>query len=418
MAVGGSADKASLAASPIFLLPDGAHHIVAKLGGAAGEHAGLSLHMASNGHRICFAKVDGQALRGKPLATGHCDGLSLHGGQGVYLLLRTSEKGEHAKLLVDDIHFLDGDGKDVKSALVIPGVKHKFPKLEGSSSHSSASDWIVPPAHCCDGERPTIATYAGKDKMPYIDGAVMLGLSLQWHVPEFPRLCLVISTMAKTNKDLLSAAGWTLVEVEEWHPSKDHFANDYWWMVYNKIDVFRVKVNKMLWMDSDMYVWDDSLREVLEKTQLPDGNIGMVQDCTAKNFNSGLMLFKPDLEVYKRLRRGMITHHGWDGLDQPLINKEYTGKIVKLDPKFNTHGIAKTCEGVVVAHYTGRNKPTLANVGNLRKVSMGFKHVPYSLRCPHLYEEYFCAMKNARNYLSRELQDALREVGKGQTCQA
>jgi len=406
-----SNSREASAASPVFMLPDGAHQLVFSRGGSAHDETGLSLHMATNAHQICRD----EALQSGTPAEHRCVGLSLHTGQGVYILLRSTG----SSFTADDIRLLDQQGEDIKGALVIPGVTPKLPHPPaGPEQHAQALGWIDPPAHCCEGERPSIITYAGKDKMAYIDGAVMLGLSLQWHVPEFARLCLVIKSMSLKNRHLLEGAGWLLVDIEEWHPDpvRDHFAHDYWWDSYNKIDVFRVKVSKVLWLDADMYIWNDSLRQVLEGTELPKDSIAMVEDCTAKNFNSGLMLFEPNLATFRHLRSGMSLHTGWSGLDQPLINKEYKGRITKLDAKFNAHGSAKTCKGIVAAHYTGRNKPTLANVENLRRVSKGYTGVPYSLRCPKLYEEYFCAMKNARNYLSDELQAALQQAGNGHSC--
>jgi len=415
LSVGGDAEKASQVASPVFMLPDGAEQIVFKAGGTTRTPSGLYLHLAESGHTICGATGDGKALRGSSLTELTCDGLSLHAGQGVFIELRSATEGADLRFLVDEIRIVDAASEDIEAALVIPDAKPKLESL-GAPKQAAALGWLAPPPNCCEGERPSIVTYAGKDKLSYIDGAVMLGLSLQWHVPEFPRLCLVVKTMKRERKDLLTAAGWNLVDIDEWHPAKEPFGNGYWWYVYNKIDIFRVKVAKILWMDADMYVWDDSLREVLEATALDKGHIAMVKDCAAKNFNSGLMFFEPDLTVFKHLRSAMISNKGWDGLDQPLINKEYSGRIKELPGKFNTHGKTKSCKGVVAAHYTGKNKPTWADVHNLKLVSKGYQGVAFSLRCPKLYQEYFCAMKNARNYLSEELQHALQEAGNGQTC--
>lgn len=288
--------------------------------------------------------------------------------------------------------------------------------LQTSPENDTDLGWITPPAGCCEGERPSIITYTGEDKEEYIDGGVMLGLSLQWHVPEFPRLCLVVETMSETNKNLLQSAGWTLIEVKDWHPLDAHFANDYWWDVYGKANVFRINVSRALWMDADMYVWDDALREVLEATTLAPGHIAMVKDCMSGNYNTGLMFFEPSLAVFRHIRSGMAENAGWDGLDQPLINKEYSGRIVELDAKFNTHGTIKPCKGVVAAHYTGKKKPTLADAANLKLVSTGYQSEPFALECPELYKQYFCALLNAKSYLSDELQAALEECGIQAVC--
>jgi len=280
-------------------------------------------------------------------------------------------------------------------------------------------EWIKPPKGCCDGERPSIITSAGKGKQEYIDGAVMLGLSLQWHVPEFPRLCLVADSMSADNKQLLKAAGWTLLDIEE--PQEDVLA---------KMNVFRVHVSQALWMDADMYVWDDPLREVLEDTDLKQGQIAMVKDAGGSGSNTGLMLLQPSLKKYAHLFSGakdasdsdsldqIDTVGGSNSLDQLLINKAFDGNVVRLETRFNTHGSIKPCADVVAAHYTGKKKPTLADAKNLQMVSKGYQtEDSVYLKCPILYKQYFCALKNAVNYLSKELQDALKKAGSEASCQ-
>jgi len=241
----------------------------------------------------------------------------------------------------------------------------------------------------------------------------MLGLSLQWHVPEFPRLCLVAESMSADNKQLLKAAGWTVLEMKE-SPAADKRTQD----ALAKMDVFRVNVPQALWMDADMYVWDDPLREVLEDTHLPSGHVAMVKDASGSGANTGLMLLRPSLQRYADLKAGLKDTTGSDSLDQLVINKEFNGKVVGLDARFNTHGSIKPCADVVAAHYTGTKKPTLADAKNLEMVSKGYQiEDPHYLKCPILYKQYFCALKNAINYLSKELQDALKKAGSEASCQ-
>jgi len=246
----------------------------------------------------------------------------------------------------------------------------------------------------------------------------MLGLSLQWHVPEFPRLCLVADSMSADNKQLLKAAGWTIL------PTKEQKVD-----VLAKLDVFRVNVSQALWMDADMYVWDDPLREVLEDTDLKQGHIAMVKDAGGASSNTGLMLLRPNLQKYANLGSGTKddsvsdkedkdTISNADSMDQILINKEFNGQVVGLDTRFNTHGSIKPCADVVAAHYTGIKKPTLADAKNLEMVSKGYQTEDSEyLKCPILYKQYFCALKNAINYLSKELQDALKKAGSEASCQ-
>mmetsp|Transcript_110436 Transcript_110436/g.219528 ORF Transcript_110436/g.219528 Transcript_110436/m.219528 type:complete len:464 (+) Transcript_110436:142-1533(+) len=280
--------------------------------------------------------------------------------------------------------------------------------------------WIQPPKGCCDGERPSIITSAGKNRQADIDGAVMLGLSLQWHVPEFPRLCLVDDNMSADSKELLKAAGWTVVELKEsqayGESAKQHQVDS-----LAKMNVFRVKVKKALWMDADMYVWDDPFRKVLEDTDLKQGHIAMVKNADGKASDTGLMLLRPSLQKYANLRESVMLPWPQKYLnivDKSVINSEFKGKVVDLETRFNIHGSIKPCADVVAAQYTGTNKPTLADAKNLQMVSKGYQtDDPHYLKCPKLYKEYFCVLKNAINYLSKELQHAVNKAGSQASCQ-
>jgi len=211
------------------------------------------------------------------------------------------------------------------------------------------------------------------------------------------------------------------MEVEPWHPhSNDHYQSNYWWDSYNKINVFRLNISQVLWLDADAYVWSDRLVDLFNLgKQLAPGQIAMVKDCCTGNglvFNSGVMLLQPDVLKFNSLRDDMIANLGQNGLDQPLINMEYTGRVVDLPSKFNAHGSVEpqpeVCDTAVVAHYTGKCKPALANQTNLRQVRGGYGMVRDSGKnvCERLYRKYFCAMKRDALWLSEELQEALRGV--------
>merc|ERR1712190_91856 len=96
----------------------------------------------------------------------------------------------------------------------------------------------------------------------------------------------------------------------------------------------------------------------------------MVRDCCSDNYNSGLMLLRPDLKVYSNLRRRMEQGNGWAALDQPVINEEYGNRIQTLDARFNVHGHGMPCGQAVVAHYTGR-KPAFPETHDLERIRDG-----------------------------------------------
>lgn len=278
--------------------------------------------------------------------------------------------------------------------------------------------WLDLPQGCCLSGHPAAVTYVGGVHQPYIDGASMLGLSLQRHAPHFPRICMILKTMPAKYKSQLAKAGWILVEVEQWHPHlTDHVWGNYWWDSYNKINVFRLNISQVLWMDADTYVWSDGLEDLFNvgKRFLP-GQIAMVRDCNLRSFNSGVMLLQPDRAMFGTIREDMTVNKGWSGLDQPLINMEFVGRVVELPPKFNVHGYIgprpEVCNTAVVAHYTGLHKPAEANQTNLRLVRDGYGKSPdpSKILCERFFRNYFCALKRDALWLSGELQKELKGV--------
>jgi len=449
------------ATSPIFYLPPQAERIDFRRSGGADEGSGFFVHLARNDEVICnvVGGMDTNEFFKQSCAVAG------YAGEAVYIALRDLQSSPWGKVLVDDIRLIGPQGANILAVVMLSTTtttttrtmtdttttstmsttqtgttktcstftSTKTPTVTGTTVTQTKTisttttltqtitrtttttvthrfNWLIPPP-CAEGEQHnSLIVYAGKDKQPYIDGAVMLGLALRQLVPQFCRLCLVVKTMSYANKQLLTDAGWNLLEVDDWHPTKQHFAHNYWWDVYNKINIFRVKTRHlMLYMDADMYVFSHDIKVVLER-QLPPGTIAMVKDEQKNNYNTGLMLFWPDVEMFRKLRHDMIKHTGWGGLDQPLINREYQGRVVQLETRFNAHGSSAVCNNAVVAHYTGHFKPAFADVNNLGRVKLGYHRAPPYLQCPMLYKAYFCKMKAYSVQLSPALQAALSRV--------
>jgi hypothetical protein len=265
-----------------------------------------------------------------------------------------------------------------------------------------------------------IVTYAGKDGLQYIDGAVMLGLSLQQMVPEYPRICMVVSTMAAENKQLLVAAGWAILEVDNWHARQDLNGvattgpNSRFRDVFAKVNVFRINMRRILWMDADMLLYSARLRDVLTG-DLPKGAIAMVKDCCGGEwgaFNSGLMFFEPSFSIFKEVSETMEAAIGFQALDQAAISAVYKGRIKELPPEFNTHKNLSTdnCSHAVVGHFTGPTKGSTASVTELEKIRRGIE-APWGVDCPDLYRDYYCRLKQHASFLSRKMQNTLEQLG-------
>jgi len=394
------------ATSSSFYLPQGAAKIELMRSGGADAGSGLFLVRQRNGQVICAAE-GGDNTNG--LFMNSCEVDAGYDGEVVYISLRDRQRSSWGKVLVDNIRLKHTSGADIAEARWAPCLTTTTP--------IPPWNWIDLPGRMGTDGNPIIVTYAGKDKQPYIDGAVMLGISLNEHAPTFARFCMVDSSMSWANKELLVVVGWKLVELRDWHPTEEHFARGYWWDVYNKINLFRLHATApVLYMDADMYVFGPGLTELLLGTSLEPGQIAMVKDEQKDQYNAGLILLHPDVGIFAKLHNDMSAAKGWAGLDQPLINREFRGRIVELNKTFNAHGSTSSCDTAVVAHFTGRNKPSLAKVSNLQHVKKGYNTGPPYLQCPRLYRKYYCAMRGDWRFLSPTLQLALMEAGDGGSC--
>jgi len=163
----------------------------------------------------------------------------------------------------------------------------------------------------------------------------------------------------------------------------------------------------VLWLDADTLVLSADLQRVLS-TELPFGHIAMVHDCCRPVYNSGLMWLQPNVTTFNAMQRMPM---GKKQGDQDLINDAFAGKIVALEARFNTHGYkSMSCDDVVVAHFTGRRKPTFPDLKHLDSVRTGEKSKQakvFNFQCAGLYKQYFCGLKDNWQHLSRELQLAL-----------
>lgn len=269
-------------------------------------------------------------------------------------------------------------------------------------------------------------TYAGRDKQSYVNGAIMLGISLQRHIPEFPRVCVVVETMPPAYQAKLASAGWTLVLVPDFVPdSNAQFhgeMGEYWRGSYAKINIFRLPLPRALYLDADTYVLDDTVRDLFANVSFDEvpgtrGAIGMVHDASTKNFNSGVILFEPSLKTFVNALEEMTEK--CDGaschLDQEVINRVFRNRIFELDFRFNVHSYGKSrkyCNRTAIIHFTGYPKPAIAHPPFLEMVRTGSIATLKgpTIKCYKLYQSFFCDLVDSTEFLTQALQDALTSM--------
>mmetsp|Transcript_24623 Transcript_24623/g.68889 ORF Transcript_24623/g.68889 Transcript_24623/m.68889 type:complete len:582 (-) Transcript_24623:125-1870(-) len=276
-----------------------------------------------------------------------------------------------------------------------------------------------------------IVTFAGKNNTEYIDGAVMLGMSAQKYLPDYVRVAMIIKGMNQKNRILLRKAGWKLITVPDWESEycgegcdEEFFGR--WHDSFEKINAFRLPFKRVLFMDSDTYIFKDRVRWLVEEMELPSlEHIAMARDGCKDEYNSGVMFFKPNLEVFRSMLLMVTQRRREQILDQTLINDYYRGKIVPIDRKFNcmeTVGVhpgmtkpGEPCADVVVAHFTGHPKPTSPERLELVRRPGAPDQVCKNtdLGACRKWSEYYCDIRRHSHRLSSDLQQQLKNTG---TC--
>ncbi|CAK0881080.1 unnamed protein product [Prorocentrum cordatum] len=277
-----------------------------------------------------------------------------------------------------------------------------------------------------------VVTFAGKKNPEYIDGAVMLGMSVQKYLPEYPMVALIIAGMKSKYRSLLKSAGWSTVMVPNW--DKEYCGKECdleflgrWHDSFEKINAFRLPFARVLFMDSDTYIFGSHVQSLVTMP-LADGHIAMAKDGCKEEYNSGVMLFSPGLAVFKQMLKMVTERKREQVLDQNLVNAAYRGKIVEVAREFNcvdTVGIqpgttGKPCEhhcskNAVIAHFTGHPKPTSPK---RRLLELVRRPGAPALACMNTnfgscgkWSEFYCDIRRYARNLSDELQQELKSTG-------
>jgi len=277
-----------------------------------------------------------------------------------------------------------------------------------------------------------VVTFAGKRNTEYIDGAVMLGMSVQKYLPDYVRAALVIEGMSMKSQGLLKRGGWKLITVPNWDAEYcgegcDQEFLGRWHDSFEKINIFRLPFKRVLFFDSDTYIFRARISYMVNLTLPTVEHIAMAKDGCKEEYNSGVMFFKPDLEVFRTMLNMVATRKREQILDQNLINSYYQGKIFTVDRMYNcvdTVGIQpgqqKPCEhhcskNAVVSHFTGHPKPTTPK---RRLLELVRRPGSPGLACMHTnfgscgkWSEFYCDIRRHHGKLSTELQDQLKNTG-------
>merc|ERR1719413_1089 len=155
----------------------------------------------------------------------------------------------------------------------------------------------------------------------------MLGMSVQKYLPGYPMVALAITAMKRKNKGLLRNAGWSVTMVPNW--DKDYCGEDCdqeflgrWHDSFEKINCFRLPFKRVLFLDSDTYIFSSRIQDLI-KREMPEDQIAMAKDGCKDEFNSGMMVYKPSVDVFVKMLKLVEKRQREKILDQELINSVY-----------------------------------------------------------------------------------------------
>mmetsp|Transcript_96007 Transcript_96007/g.253603 ORF Transcript_96007/g.253603 Transcript_96007/m.253603 type:complete len:881 (+) Transcript_96007:103-2745(+) len=322
-------------------------------------------------------------------------------------------------------------------------------KLLSWWTEGSRSEWLSLYDIQLEKDATAIVTHAGKNNQEYIDHAVMLGVSLKRHMPDYPRIVLGVKGMTDANQAVLKEAGWHVVLVADWRfPDIECSAGnksciDYSFILQQqdsmeRLNIFRLPIGRVLYMDADTYVASGELNSLLngtDKDPVPEGNIGMVPNACNRlkmhgvtaPYSAGVMLFKPNLEKYQSMLvkvAGVMSGNVTGMSDEQIINDVWGKQATALDKKYNcmdpwdlqaADKCQKRCTEVVVSHFFGGPKPAIADerfLSFVRKPSGPFEQCSaMNHGSCNAWQNFYCDLVDNLAMLTRPLQQSIKRLG-------
>ncbi|CAK0866348.1 unnamed protein product [Prorocentrum cordatum] len=277
----------------------------------------------------------------------------------------------------------------------------------------------------------------------------MLGVSLKRHMPDYPRIVLGVKGMTDANQAVLQEAGWHVVLVADWRfpdvlcSAGNTSCIDYSFILQQqdsmeRLNVFRLPIGRVLYMDADTYVASGELNSLLNgtvKDPVPEGNIGMVPNACNRlkvhgvtaPYSAGVMLFKPSLEKYQSMLvkvAEVMVGNATEMNDEQIINDVWEKQATALDKKYNcmdpwdlqkADKCQTRCTEVVVSHFFGGPKPAIADekfLSFVRKPSGPFEQCSaMNHGSCNAWQNFYCDLVDNLAMLTRPLQQSIKRLG-------
>lgn len=160
-----------------------------------------------------------------------------------------------------------------------------------------------------------VTLLSGNDR--YLPGAEALAVSLQRTGTQQPMVALITPDVDPRTVRALQVQGWDPLPVEPIHnpnPATQQLFHRFD-SVYTKLQLWALDFDKVVYLDADTLVIQsiDSLFDRPDFAAAPDFFL-------PDHFNSGVMVIRPDREVFERMVAALPNSSSYDGGDQGFLN--------------------------------------------------------------------------------------------------
>ena len=205
----------------------------------------------------------------------------------------------------------------------------------------------------------------------YLEGVLVLNNNLKKLNSKYDLLCLINETITEESKRILEENNIKYKEFKSVKYKVQH--TSIWNNTFDKFNIFLLEeYEKVVYLDADLLILEnldflfdyDTPAMVIDRPNYTD------------RYNSGVLVIKPDKEVFKILVRMKEQQSLYNKLigDQDILNDYYleTSKINRIPDEYNVlrtitkekdeNGLYKVTKNALinnikVIHYVGKNKP-------------------------------------------------------------
>ncbi|XP_055374007.1 uncharacterized protein LOC129607217 isoform X4 [Condylostylus longicornis] len=253
----------------------------------------------------------------------------------------------------------------------------------------------------------------------YSLGALVLANSLKRVGTAHQLAVLVTPNVSDTMKSKLKDA-FNVVQEVDVLDSKDEanlalLARPELGITFTKLHCWRlVQFEKCVFLDADILVLQNS-DELFEREELSAAPDVSWPDC----FNSGVFVYRPNLETFNKLIEFAVKNGSFDGGDQGLLNQYFSDWATKdiskhLPFTYNTAAYAAYCylpafkqfrDRIKILHFAGKLKPWLATFDSQNRrahTPQGYEHAAdfiqlwWNIFCDQVHQSLHNSMFNLK----------------------